>query len=269
MLKAHFDAREKTLIAQAGIQANAGHSLHKGTPREVFVREFLQGHLSARLAIGTGEIIDAASQPGAARNQFDVVIYKSDYPKIDLGGGISAFLSESVVATVEIKSVLDAAGIAQAVGAASKAKRLSRNLITAMTSGFVPSGILSYVVAYDGPSNVSTIAGWLKANEAALGLNTPPPPTTRVARHGVVSESLDGVFVLGRGMILYDNMPMTLVTDQLLATNPLIRYQAADQADGNLLLLFMALTMAGSNAVSQWADFGAYIGNLRMTAQFY
>src|SRR5882672_3148792 len=106
MLKSHLDAVERHLLQIAQIPANAGHMLHRGTPREAFIKEFLTGHLSARLAVGTGEVIDANSQPRQARNQFDIVIYKSDYPRIDLGGGINVFLAESVVATIEVKSVL-------------------------------------------------------------------------------------------------------------------------------------------------------------------
>ncbi|MBB6246225.1 DUF6602 domain-containing protein [Rhodanobacter sp. A1T4] len=68
-----MDAKENALIAISRIPANSGHSLHKGTPREAFIREFLQSHLPENVAIGTGEIIDASSQPRAQRNQFDIV----------------------------------------------------------------------------------------------------------------------------------------------------------------------------------------------------
>ena len=74
MLKSHMDAIEDHLVSISKIPANSGHTLHKGTPREAFIKEYLEGHLSPNVAIGTGEIIDAASQPGAARNQFDIVI---------------------------------------------------------------------------------------------------------------------------------------------------------------------------------------------------
>src|SRR6266516_2389057 len=91
MLRAHMDAVEGSLLATSQIPANAGHSLHKGTPREAFIRQFLQGHLSERVAIGTGEIIDAHSPPNPPNNQqrhqFDIVVHKRDYPRLDIGGG--------------------------------------------------------------------------------------------------------------------------------------------------------------------------------------
>jgi hypothetical protein len=57
LLKAHMDAVEKALLAKSLIAANTGHAIHKGTAREVFIKEFLKGHLSERVAIGNGEII--------------------------------------------------------------------------------------------------------------------------------------------------------------------------------------------------------------------
>jgi hypothetical protein len=123
LLKAHLEAVEQHLLAISRIPANAGHMLHRGTPREAFVKEFLIGHLSARLAVGSGEIIDASSLPREQRNQFDIIIYRADYPKIDLGGGINAFLAESVVATIEVKSLLNESELDVAIKSASNAKR--------------------------------------------------------------------------------------------------------------------------------------------------
>ena len=81
MLKSHMDAREAALVAISKVPSNAGHSLHKGTPREAFIKEFLANHLPSNVDIGTGEIIDANSQANQSRNQFDIVIYKRNYPK--------------------------------------------------------------------------------------------------------------------------------------------------------------------------------------------
>ncbi|HEX8902820.1 DUF6602 domain-containing protein [Vitreimonas sp.] len=268
MLKAHLDAVERHLLSISQIPANAGHTLHRGTPREAFIREFLQGHLSARLAVGTGEIIDAQSQPRQQRNQFDIVIYKNDYPRIDLGGGINAFLAESVVATIEVKSVLTAAEIDNAIGAASTAKRLQRNLITAFTSGYVPPGILSYVVAYDGPAQASTVHGWIKQSETTRGLNNAPLPQTRDQRAQHLSESLEGVFVLGKHSVLYDNSPLSLLSDATLAQNSTLQYSLLDQLEGNLLLLFLLLTQAGTNTTGQWADLIPYVAQVRMNPSF-
>lgn len=94
MLTAHINAVEDHLLAISKIPANSGHSLHKGTPREAFIREFLESHLNSTVAIGTGEIIDFQSQPSGKRNQFDIVIYKRNYPRLDFGGGVTLQCTE-------------------------------------------------------------------------------------------------------------------------------------------------------------------------------
>lgn len=128
LLKAHLEIIEQILLAKYKVPANSGHSIHKGTPREAFIKEFLEGHLSDRVAIGHGEIIDAHSKPKEKRNQIDIVLYKRDYPRIDFGGGIYAFLAESVVATIEVKSELTPEELEQAIKAASNVKKLQRSL---------------------------------------------------------------------------------------------------------------------------------------------
>jgi len=60
MLKSHMDAKENALVAISQIPENSGHSLHRGTPREAFIREFLEAHLPENVAIGAGEIIDCS-----------------------------------------------------------------------------------------------------------------------------------------------------------------------------------------------------------------
>src|SRR5271156_5033390 len=124
MLFEHFAAVEHRLLCSSKVPGNAGHPIHKGTPREAFIREFLLGHLGTRAAIGTGEIIDATSISGGTRNQIDIVISKSEFPKIELGGGLNAFLAESVIATIEVKSTLTRACLKKAVQSSSIAKKL-------------------------------------------------------------------------------------------------------------------------------------------------
>jgi hypothetical protein len=259
---------EEHLLAISKIPANAGHMLHRGTPREAFVKEFLVDHLSARLSVGSGEIIDATSLPREPRNQFDIVIYKADYPKIALWAGLSAFLAESVVATIEVKSLLTEKDLDIAIKNASNAKRLQRHLVTAFTSGYVPPGILSYVIAYDGPANISTVYDWLLRSEASRGLNQQALPTNGEARQGVLSESLEGIFCLGNGSIIFDNALISLVTDQARAADRAARRQVIQSTDGNLLWLFLLLTQAGANTTGQWGDLVPYLQRYRSQMEF-
>lgn len=268
MLKAHLDAVENQLIVTSQIPANAGHTLHRGTPREAFIKEFLQNHLSNRFAVGTGEIIDANSSPRQSRHQYDIVIYKSDFPKIDLGGGISAFLSESVVATIEVKSLLTAAELDIAVQSANDAKQLQRNLITSFQSGWVPPGIISLVVTYNGPAQISTVHNWLLTSEKNHNLNQSPLPPIGAARQLVPCEGLDAIICLGMGSIVFDNAPISTINDQARAALPTAKRQMIQSPDGNLLWLFLLLTQAASNATAQWADLATYLQRAKFQSNF-
>jgi hypothetical protein len=248
MLVSHINASEQQLLATSRIPAGAGHSLHKGTPRESFIRNFLETHLSENLAIGSGEIIDCDSKPRESRNQFDIVLYKKNFPKLSFGGGISGFLAESVVATIEVKSVLDKEGLAAAIQAASNAKKLKRAISGGILIGYQPPSILSYVVAYDGPSSMDTVVGWLPAIHASIGISFPVLPPSLAARCRTTCPSVDGVYVLGHGFLQYDNMPATFISDEFRQANPSVNWSFTSTTEGSLLALFLALTLAGSGA---------------------
>lgn len=74
MLRSHMNNIEELLVAQAKQSGVSGHPVNTGTPREIFVREFLRNHLSENVAIGSGEVIDHNSYPGERRNQIDIII---------------------------------------------------------------------------------------------------------------------------------------------------------------------------------------------------
>jgi hypothetical protein len=259
VLKAHLDVVEENLLQIAKTPANSGHSLHKGTPREAFIKEFLVDHLSERVAIGTGEIIDANSKPGEQRNQIDIVIYKRDYPRIHFGGGIKGFLAESVVATIEVKSSLTKDELRDTMKAARVLKGLQRNVVTSFTAGYQPPSILSYVVAYDGPVSMSTVLGWIPVIHRELEIRDPEMRLTLEERIKVASPSLDGIFVLGKGFLQFDNSPFSFQRDEARAQNPKMRWNGADIPVSNLLVLFLCLTQAVSGVSGSRLDPGPYM----------
>ena len=264
MLKSHMDARENALVAISRIPANSGHSLHKGTPREAFIREFLQSHLPENVAIGTGEIIDANSQPRAQRNQFDIVIYKKNYPKLDFGGGISGFLIESVIATVEVKSTLTQADTAQAITAARNAKALTPNVTSSFHSGYIPPKILNYVVAYDGPAQMQTVYNWIPQIHANLGITIPDLPQEEAQRLSSASPSIDGIFILNKGFIYFDNVPFGFANGAARATHPNLKWVFSDSGTGNLLLLFLLLQAATANIEGKWLNPLPYLASFNV-----
>lgn len=201
MLKSHMDAVEEHLLAISRIPANSGHSLHKGTPREAFIRAFLEDHLNQDLALGTGEIIDAESQPNVSRNQPDIVIYKKSYPRLSLGGGIHAFLAESVVATIEVKSTLTEVELRNSIRSATNVKALKRSVHTTFSAGYQPPSIFSYVLAYNGPAKLATVHEWIGRQHIESGIPEPDLPQSIQGRTLVPAPSIDGVFHLGKGFL--------------------------------------------------------------------
>ncbi len=254
MLKSHMDAVENHLLHISKIPANAGHTLHRGTPREAFIKEFLENHLSANVAIGTGEIIEATSKPRDQRNQYDIVIYKRNYPKLDFGSGISGFLIESVIATIEVKSLLDQAAIKQSVNAAFNAKKLIPNINSSFSTGWIPPKVLSFVVAYEGPAQMPTVHNWILNTHRELGI--PLPSWTSSNRESTPGTALDGVIVLNKGFVKLDNTPLTLNQAQ----NP-VTHIICNSPSGNLLLLFLVLQEACNNIQGAWLNPVPYVQN--------
>lgn len=233
VLVEHFENSERHLIESAKIAGITGHSLHKGTPREAFIRDFLGGHLEMGLGVGTGEIIDSDSLAGAARHQHDIVLYDTAFPKVYIGGGISVFLAESVVATIEVKSNLEEDDIEQAVGAALKTKANKQS-----ESAPTRRPIASYVVAYDGPAEMTTVFRWVAREYHRLGKTDPSLDTGR-GRAFTKSTALDAVFVLGRGACVFENN--VGLAGRYAHKYPFATWSVMDSKSGSLLLLFASI----------------------------
>lgn len=236
MLEAHMNAVENSLLQTAQIPANAGHTLHRGTPRENLIVNFLTSHLSANVAIGSGEVIDHRSKPRDPRNQFDIVIYRNNYPKLDFGG-VNGFLVESVVATIEVKSVLDQSAVDQAATAASRLKQLEPQYSRSAEFGWIPPKPLSFVVAYSGPANMKTVVGWERNARAALEL--PADTWTPEQRLKTAGHCLDGIAVLGSGAHFLCNTP-----SYGSHIDPRARTFMWEGERGSLLFFFLALQQA-------------------------
>lgn len=241
MLKAHLDNKENILVSQSKGARITGHPLHKGTPRESFIHEFLKEHLPSTISIGTGEIIDSNSKPGESRNQYDLILYRNDYPKLNIGGNIHAFLIESVVATIEVKSKLTSTELRKAISAARNSKKLTPNIDKVFSmSGRGDSGIKNFVVAYDGPAKIETVFSWIGQIHKSLDISIPELPPDK-ERFNIPSPSIDGIFVLKKGFLYFDNIPFIFQTQQLLHKYPNIKWVTVNSEEGVLLMFFHLL----------------------------
>jgi len=247
MLQSHLNAIEQILIAQSQAAQNSGHPNLRGGPREWFIRDFLQAHLPSTLEIGQGEIIDVNSipnpAPGNYRPQTDVVIYRRDLPKISYSPNDIAFLSEGVMATIESKSVITDTELENANRAANTHSGLTRAAST-MRIGRAHK-MYKYVLAYDGPANMSTVVGWIGRQ-----LTT---------NNWIAENVVDMIVVLGKG-IVWKLSAFPELTIQNAVANATWAY--VDQLDKNLLTLFIHM-LTWANASSSPPNVLGYVRNVQ------
>jgi hypothetical protein len=173
---------------------------------------------------------------------------------LEFGDQIYGFLSESVVATIEVKSLLDKEGLRKAARAAKTIKELKRNVVTSISTGYQPPSILNYVVAYDGPESMETVHGWFPDINAAEKIIYPLLPNSDESRSHVASPSLDAIFLLGKGFIHFGNTPVGFFQSKELEQDPEMKWAIADTPRGSLLLLFLFLTYAVSGMSASWLN---------------
>ncbi len=81
----------------------AKHDIEADSPRSAFIRSVLELFLPSNYAIGSGRIIDSS---GKSSDSIDIVIYRRDFPRLNLPGSADVFIYESVLATIEVRTKL-------------------------------------------------------------------------------------------------------------------------------------------------------------------
>jgi hypothetical protein len=122
---------------------------------------------------------------------------------------------------------------------------------------------LSFVVAYDGPVNMDTVHSWIKEAYQSNGLSEPPMAASQ-DRSQIAGPALEGVFVLGKGFLNFDNAPYGFLNDQVRAAHPQVRWAIAQAERGSLLSLFLLLTVATSNVEGSWLNPLPYLETFRV-----
>jgi hypothetical protein len=94
----------KFLKAEADLLTSVTkHEISADSTRAAFIRGVLEPFLPSSYAIGSGRIIDSA---GNSSKHIDIVIYRRDFPRLNLPGSADVFLYESVLATIEVRTKL-------------------------------------------------------------------------------------------------------------------------------------------------------------------
>lgn len=251
MLQQHIHNCEKLLLEAYEIASIAGHNVHKGDSREMFVKDFLKDNLPQAVSIGAGEVIDHKSRPSDNRNQMDVVLYRKDIPKIALGGNRNAYLIESVCSTIEVKSTLKYSDIKQAVKAAYAIKSLKR-------TNYFQKGNYLYcgVLAYKCRCKMSKVVEWIKKAEKAVGVKA---LSQDAINYGYVAPSIDGVVILGKGIIHYSNPHVGLVPPPNTTSYRWIYSESTDCH--SLLVFFLQILRTIPNIMTNAVSYLHYVSD--------
>ncbi|MDH5354148.1 MAG: hypothetical protein OEY09_06850 [Gammaproteobacteria bacterium] len=81
----------------------AKYELEDDAARAAFIRAVLERFLPEIYGIGSGQIMDAS---GKMSGKLDIIIYRKDFPRLDLPGSRDIYLFESVIATIEVTAKL-------------------------------------------------------------------------------------------------------------------------------------------------------------------
>jgi len=125
-IQQYFEARRNALIqlSEAVVHTHSGTA---GAAREMLIRELLTSHLPPVLIVGTGLVFGHEwahrGNKEDISTQQDVVIYRSDFPVLEVGGA-PLFFRESVVATIEVKTNYESTKLSTLMDNASSVRRV-------------------------------------------------------------------------------------------------------------------------------------------------
>lgn len=253
ILQQHFRARKKILLAEYELSKELKSARNLGDVRELFVRNFLSGHLPTKINYGRGEIIDASN---ANTGEIDIILYRDDSPVLSIGGS-AVFLCEGVYAAIEVKSNLSNLKnkeITSAIDKLIKVNNLKRKVELSFASINKNKPITttypidlrprSYLIALEGPT-MGTLRKKLEKQYAEKGLRLRDMP--------------DLIVVLNRGYICKRDDPNLPLIMEPHPGKEDINYVAVDAPEDCLLILFMHLLKGLTRfSLASW-DYRTYL----------
>lgn len=265
MLVDHLAKLEKRLQAWSDAETT--------TPRELLMGEFCQPMFGTELVVSSGRIVDCRSGPDSALAEVDILLCRPQGPRLEVDGLSDCVLAESVVAAITVLPVLDIDTMAAAVAGARAVKALRRTALLPAGASLADAGppevpdeaaaaIPCYVVAFDGPAEMGLAHVWLKTAYRLQGIVEPDMPATGRERQLIASPAVDGVFVLGRGHLNFDNVPLSYFSDEARQGTFGACWSIAQIAAGSLTSLFVHLTMAAGALAGTRLDPRPYLHSL-------
>jgi hypothetical protein len=139
-------ARIRAAVETARHLMHVNHAGLRGRLRELVVRDILRPFLPPAIGIGSGEVVSADDLHS---NETDIILYDPWLvPPIAFESGSGLFPLESVLYTIEVKSVLTRAELEGAQAAAARIRSFSAHkpvaVLFAFASDLTPSGKSEY-----------------------------------------------------------------------------------------------------------------------------
>lgn len=100
--------------------------------RTAFIHAVLDRFLPEVYGVGSGQILDSS---GKLSEKLDIIIYRRDFPRLDLPGSRDIYLYESVIATVEVVSKLVKKTFFEALDQCASLAQLTPNIDQKVLTG--------------------------------------------------------------------------------------------------------------------------------------
>jgi hypothetical protein len=154
----HYTKLAESIIEFALSRSRAAselmHSGLRGRAREIFAKDLLTPFLSPNIATCTGIIVDSK---GGSSLQIDIIVYdKTLIPSLMLTGEEGIVPIESVLATVEVKSILTREELKKSIKNAHSVKKLQANFVEVMAKTPKKSSPVCCVFSFSSDSKPET-----------------------------------------------------------------------------------------------------------------
>lgn len=265
MLLQHLNGVEERL------RALARDAVTPAALRQAFAGQFVEPMFGAEWRVDAGRLVGRLGEPGAAPAVFDLLLCQRSGPRLQQADGGVACFAESALAAITLVPTLDEASLVAAVRTARAAKLLDRTALRPHRPGEAgqPPPLRCHLVAFDGPPDMPLVHQWLKRAYREQAIDEPDLPPTGDERCQWASPALDGVFVLGRGFLNFDNLPFGFITDEVRAATFGLCWAIASSERHGLLALWLQLEQAAA-AFSGWRlDPAAFVNGFEVKGLRY
>jgi hypothetical protein len=207
------------------------HNATAGAAREQIIKDFLTAHLPQLVSILSGQIVDSRN---SYSKQQDVVLVMKSMPRLPFASGSDLIFQEGVIATAEIKTVLDTkalTGIAANIQSVkSLVPSIGSSAVLASNHLWPGDRILTSIVTYGG-MDLTTVEQSLSVMDAEV-------------RPDIVLDLGQGILIRNHGLLL----PRQMAGEYVLCRNP---------AEGFKCFLTFLIEIAGTLSARgvQWRSY--------------